>query len=241
MRGKALAACGVAAALGAGLFLAIGSGTAQDRKVDVKVRAGETKVEVGGGSEDGPGFYRATEVIGTVIKDEASEQLGTVRDIVIDGQTQQVQYLLLAEGDAAATSVNEFIVLPFAVVRPHFVGRDRFFVVAFNRQRFNDAPRITINNLNNVRQTNWMVDADKFFGVTNRTRIGGREGDRRDGARERGDVKGKSVTPGDSDTKTSPEPRRRAEQPKTAPTNPAPKKTAPIPPQNPAPKKGAAK
>jgi len=188
-----LAGLGLATAMGLGLMI-VERGTADDRAVDVRV--GGTKVEVRKDSADGPGFYRATEMIGTVIKDEANEPIGTVQDLVIDGHTQEVQYLLLAEGEAVANA-SEFIVVPYSIVTPHFVASgDRYFVVGFARSRFSDAPRITVAQLGNYRETAWMGTTNQFFGVN--VRIGDRNRGRRDGGRRDGDRRDNTRQDGDS-------------------------------------------
>jgi sporulation protein YlmC with PRC-barrel domain len=175
--------------MGLGLVLAV----AQERKVEVQVQPPEgEKVEVRGDASDPPGFYRATEMIGMPVKGEGNEQLGVVRDLVIDGDTQEVRYLLLSEGEAVATT-DEWVAVPFSVVQPHFIvdGGDPFFFVAFNRQRFVDAPRIRAADLRNFRNVDWMVGTDRFFGVN--VRIGDRDRrDRRDGASRRDRDRGRN-------------------------------------------------
>lgn len=249
-----LAALGLASTMGLGLMLSE-RGTADDRNIRVDVGRGGVNVDVGHDSPDGPGFYRATEVIGTVIKDEANEALGKVQDIVIDGRTQEVRYLLLGEGEAVATE-GDLIIVPFASVRPHFVvdGGDRYFtIVNFNRARLGDAPRITVANLRNFRETRWMGTADKFYGVN--VRVGGQDRNRRDGARD-GDSRrdnsrdtnanrdgNDSANPPSNepnqsgDTKSAPKTAPKTTPrtaPKADPNQPAPRKAAP-----PAPPKSA--
>jgi sporulation protein YlmC with PRC-barrel domain len=130
--------------------------TGQERAVPVQERP-QTE------AADPSNFYRATDVIGMVIRDEEGEATGKVSDIVIDGTTEQVQYLLVEGVESIAE--GHVLILPWSVVEVHYadVPDQRFVVVHINRSRLLKAPTFARDSFHVHRGGDWIVRVNAYF------------------------------------------------------------------------------
>lgn len=129
-----------------------------------------------GESEDG--FYRASEVIGTVVRAEDGQELGKIQDLLIEEQTQTVRFFILGEGESNLRAI------PWGIVIDPQLGPDvqeRFVTVRIDRQRWEQAPTFTWQEIRTGGQAAWVNQVNQFYNVE----AGGQAGQRGQDAQSR--------------------------------------------------------
>lgn len=172
----------IAASLGSLAALVAIAAVAQDQP-RVRGEVVEPRVDVQPGTrandattdrERAAGFYRASELIGTSVRGDDGQSMGRIDDLLIDGQSQQIRYFILSDGEKVdanaqspeARSSSNVTVVPWSVARPQF-GRtpdNRFVTVPFARQRLQQAPTYTWQEIQTA-PTRWAPDVDRFYNV----------------------------------------------------------------------------
>lgn len=170
--------------------------SAQDRQDPL--RPGEDAVPARPG--DGPGqaegeeegFYRASEILGSTVRGEGGEELGQIQDLLIDRESQRISHFILGEDGAAQPARTERTrreparevdaqasvrVVPWNVAQPRFTPQERIVTVPLARQRFQQAPTFTWQQIQGPR-AGWYGEVNRFYGVQGR---GGRVEVERDG------------------------------------------------------------
>lgn len=143
-------------------------------------------------------LYRATEVIGMTIRDDGGEPVGKVTDIVIDGRTEQVQYLIIE--DVEVVEDDQLLILPWQFARVNYADdpNQSFVVLGIGRDRLRGAPAFGRGNFNLRRNADWRVQVNTFFDIDDRgsrRRVSrpdlddGNRRDRRDDRRRDGDTR----------------------------------------------------
>lgn len=131
-------------------------------------------------SESEAGFYRASEVLGTVVRSEDGQELGKVTDLLIERETQIVRYFVLGEGESNLRAI------PWAVVVDPQIGpgvQERFVTVRIDRQRWDQAPAFTWQQIQagGGQAGAWVTEVDRFYGVEGGGQAGQRNRDGRAG------------------------------------------------------------
>ena len=111
------------------------------------------------------GFYRVSEILGMSVRSRDGRELGSIRDLVIDGGTQQVQYFILSGGRTVEAS-SDLFVMPWAVAEPQF--EERRVIVEVPVERLQHAPVIPPQQLHGVE---WTTRVDRFYDVPQRHRV----------------------------------------------------------------------
>lgn len=136
------------------------------------------------------GFYRASELIGTTVRGEGGQELGTIDDLLIDRRSQRISHFILSDETAARTNPadpnarpsvtqNSVRVVPWSVAQPQFQGEQRAITVPIAPQRFREAPAYTWQEIQAGPRGGWYNDVNTFYGVQPRPgRRGGIEVER---------------------------------------------------------------
>ena len=111
------------------------------------------------------GFYRVSEMLGMSVRSQDGRELGSIRDLVIDSRTQQVQYFVLSGGRTVEAS-SDLVVMPWAVAEPQF--QERRVIVEVPAEGLQHAPVIPPQQLHGVE---WTTRVDRFYNVPQRHRV----------------------------------------------------------------------
>lgn len=196
-------------AITAAMMLAASAAAQDDRAVQVpdegralqresrgaSVQEGEDAIPAkpgdGPGQDDAQGeeegFYRASEVLGSTVRGEGGEELGTIRDLMIDRESQTISHFILDEDNQAAPrertretrqapaatvetrreidAQSSVRVVPWSVARPQFTQQERIVNVPLNQQRWQQAPTYTWQEIQAGPRAGWYNDVNRFYGV----------------------------------------------------------------------------
>ena len=165
-------AAGVAALMLVGTAMTQDQGTRRARQQADGLRQGEDAIPARPG--EGPrqrggrdqGFYRASEILGSTVRGEGGEELGTIQDLLIDRQTQTISHFILGEeGEREITQQSNVRVVPWTVARPQFTQDQRIVNVPIPQQRFREAPAYTWQEIQAGPRGGWYGDVNRFYGV----------------------------------------------------------------------------
>ena len=142
-------------------FVVVGAALALPAVATAQPAGADTPVQADANSESGAS-YRATDLLNSNVRSEDGQVVAEVEDFVLDSQTNQVQYVVLAYGDAAAEA--QYYVLP---ANQFFVQREADTVYLQTPltvdviQRAPAFPRAQWVDV--VRQPNWYVGVNRFW------------------------------------------------------------------------------
>jgi sporulation protein YlmC with PRC-barrel domain len=153
--------------------LAFGTaGLAMSQDVEVKVPARS--------SDEGSGsVYNASEVIGMTIKNDKNEEVGTIKDLVIDAKTGEVLYAVMDLGEYVDVQ-NKVFVMPWTVLRPNF-GPNPYVTLGVPRTVLTQAPNWTLTDFRRARYATWAPQVNRYY--SSHVRTGIRQGGRAAGFR----------------------------------------------------------
>ena len=107
-------------------------------------------------------LYRVSEILGMPVRDAQGRDIGAIRDLVVDGHTQQVQYFILS-GGRTVDAQNKLFVMPWAVAEPQFAPAEhRHIVVELPPEQLRQAPVFTPQQRHGVE---WTTQVDRFYNV----------------------------------------------------------------------------
>lgn len=115
-------------------------------------------------SED---LYRADKIIGADVENPQGQNLGDVKDIVVDSQGQ-VRYAVLAYGGFLGMGEKYFAV-PWEALTPaagQKPGDRTKYVLNIDQERLKNAPGFDKNNWPNMADRSWGEQVYAYYGVT---------------------------------------------------------------------------
>jgi sporulation protein YlmC with PRC-barrel domain len=116
----------------------------------------------------GAEFYRASELIGMTVHGADNQPIGQVKDLLIDGRTEQIRYLILDGGESLQVEGGQLLVLPWIMAEPRLVADapdQRFIMVDVDRQRLLEAPMLTTAQFRTLPDPALFARVDAFFEV----------------------------------------------------------------------------
>src|SRR5438132_4103318 len=112
------------------------------------------------------GYMQTSKIIGTKVKTAQGEEVGVVKDVVIDRSTGCMAYTVLSAGGTGTrvTGQAKLVAVPWAVytVEPD-VG---FLTVRVERDRIYNAPVFEYSRINEYTTTNYIGNVYSHFGVS---------------------------------------------------------------------------
>jgi hypothetical protein len=136
-----------------------------------------------GGATQGDGrVLRGSQVIGTQVWDPQSQQLGTIKDLIVD-YSGSCPMAFFAIAPQIAGIEGGYIVVPFDVIRLRYDNRLRrdYVVVDLTLDQFRRAPRLEGDNWDRIRDRQFLGHAKDFYQRTERSAarpVTPREGER---------------------------------------------------------------
>jgi sporulation protein YlmC with PRC-barrel domain len=100
-------------------------------------------------------------LVGTDVKNSAGENLGTVKDVVIDMEAGRVAYLVLAFGGIFGIG-DKYFAVPFEAFRVDSV--DEKLILNIDKNKFKNAPEFDKENLSVPPRREFVEEIYRYFG-----------------------------------------------------------------------------
>lgn len=102
----------------------------------------------------------ATDITGMAVKNAAGEDLGNIKEILVDADQGRVVYLVVASGGILGIGESEYIV-PFSVL--HKDASAEHFTLAMDTQRIKDGPKFAERRLDDPE---FAREVHSYYGVS---------------------------------------------------------------------------
>jgi len=121
-----------------------------------------------------PFCEKASEVIGSKVKNPQGEDLGKVEELVVDPMTGTIEYAAISFGGFLGMGDKLFAV-PFSMLKaPEVPEGDRraYFTLNADKARLEKAPGFDKNNWPDLSVPAWADEIDKYYGTTRAKDVG---------------------------------------------------------------------
>jgi len=115
-----------------------------------------------------PFCHKASDVIGSKVKNPAGDDLGKVEELVIDPATGTIEYAVLSFGGFLGMG-DKLLAIPFSLLKAPPVAEDSHdahFTLDVEKSKLEKAPGFPKNNWPDIHAPTWRSDIDKYFGLT---------------------------------------------------------------------------
>jgi sporulation protein YlmC with PRC-barrel domain len=112
-------------------------------------------------------LHRTSKLVGADVENQQGEDLGDIKDIVLDSQGQ-IRYAVLAFGGFLGMGEKYFAV-PWSALKPEVgqkAGDRERYVLNVDKERLRNAPGFDKNNWPNMADRSWGEQIHAFYGVT---------------------------------------------------------------------------
>jgi sporulation protein YlmC with PRC-barrel domain len=107
------------------------------------------------------GYVQTTKIVGITVKSGQGEQVGVVKDVILDRNTGCIAYTVLSTGGTGGTA--KMVAVPWTVYSSTEPGG---FVVSVDRERIYNAPVFEYSRINEYSTTGYIDNVDSYFGVS---------------------------------------------------------------------------
>jgi len=117
-----------------------------------------------------PFVHKASEVIGSDVKNAAGEDLGKVEDLVLDPNGGTIEYGVLSTGGFLGMG-DKLYAVPFSLLRAPQVSEDSdlaYFTLDLDKAKLEGSPRFPKDKWPNVDEPAWRAEIDTYFGTRGR-------------------------------------------------------------------------
>ena len=113
-----------------------------------------------------------SKVVGTHVKSSQGEEIGVVKDVVIDRNTGCMAYTVLstAEGGARANGGGKLVAVPWAVYSP--TSDVSALTVTVDRDRIYNAPVFDFARVDEYSRSDYITNVYSYYGVTQGAGVG---------------------------------------------------------------------
>ena len=115
---------------------------------------------------------QVSKLVGIRVKSSQGEEIGVVKDVVIDRNTGCMAYTVLstAEGGARASGGGKLVAVPWAVYSP--TSDVSALTVTVDRDRIYNAPMFDNARIDEYSRTNYMTNVYSYYGVSQGAGVG---------------------------------------------------------------------
>jgi sporulation protein YlmC with PRC-barrel domain len=106
-------------------------------------------------------IVRATDLVGEKVHNNQNEELGTIRDVVVDPDRSKVAYIVVAAGGFLGIG-DRLFAIPWNAVNS---SDPKHLAVNIDRQRLRGVRGFTADNWPDMTDRNWALQTHEFFGV----------------------------------------------------------------------------
>ena len=109
--------------------------------------------------------FRASKIESMKVRDAAGEDIGKIKDLVIDFNSGKIQYAALDFGGFLGVGDKLFAVpwSSFKYVEGTGIRSDRHLALNITKQQLKNAPGFDKNHWPDVADPNWTEEVDKFY------------------------------------------------------------------------------
>jgi sporulation protein YlmC with PRC-barrel domain len=110
--------------------------------------------------------YRASKLIGADVENPRGDNLGDIKDIVLDPQTGQITYAVLGFGGFLGMG-EKYFAIPWAALSPKEKrpGEVDKFVLNVDQEKLKNAPGFDKNNWPNMADRSWGEQVYAYYGI----------------------------------------------------------------------------
>ena len=111
-------------------------------------------------------YVQTSKLVGTTVKSSQGEEIGTVKDVVIDRNTGCLAYTVLSTGGEGArvTGGGKMVAVPWAVYSPTSDVSE--LVVTVDRDRIYNAPVFDYARIDEFSRPDYITNVYSYYGVT---------------------------------------------------------------------------
>jgi sporulation protein YlmC with PRC-barrel domain len=106
---------------------------------------------------------KASDIIGYDVENLQGEDLGEIKDIMIEQANGRIAYAVLSFGGIAGLGDKLFAV-PWSALTPK-AGEANTFVLKVDKEKLKNAPGFAQNNWPDMANPRWTADIDRYYGV----------------------------------------------------------------------------
>jgi sporulation protein YlmC with PRC-barrel domain len=112
-----------------------------------------------------PSMHRGSKLIGADVENPQGQDLGDIKDVIIDGQNGRVAYVVVAFGGLMGLG-DKYFAVPFEALRTEAGQRpgDREkYLLNVDKERMKNAPGFDQNNWPNMADRTWGSQVYKYY------------------------------------------------------------------------------
>jgi sporulation protein YlmC with PRC-barrel domain len=114
-----------------------------------------------------PRMYRSSKLVGADVENPQGEDLGDIKDVVIDAPTGRVAYVVVTFGGFLGMG-EKYFAIPFAALRPEpgeKPGDQERYLLNIDKERLKNAPGFDANNWPNMADRTWGKQIYQYYNV----------------------------------------------------------------------------
>ena len=109
-------------------------------------------------------YVQATKIVGTKVKSSQGEEIGTVKDVVLDRNTGCMAYTVLSTGGAEARAGGKMVAVPWGVYSP--TSDISELTVTVDRERIYNAPAFDYARIEEYSRPDYITNVYSYYGVS---------------------------------------------------------------------------
>src|ERR1044072_7361482 len=115
---------------------------------------------------------QVSKLVGTKVKSSQGEEIGVVKDVMIDRSTGCMAYTVLStgEGGARAAGGSKFVAVPWAVYSP--ASDVSALTVTVDRERIYSAPVFDYARIDEYSRPDYITNVYSYYGVSPGAEVG---------------------------------------------------------------------
>jgi sporulation protein YlmC with PRC-barrel domain len=115
---------------------------------------------------------QVSKLVGTKVKSSQGEEIGVIKDVMIDSSTGCMAYTVLSTGDGGARAAGggKLVAVPWAVYSP--TGDVSVLTVTVDRGRIYSAPVFDYARIDEYSRPNYITNVYSYYGVSPGAEIG---------------------------------------------------------------------
>src|SRR5881396_2332586 len=109
-------------------------------------------------------YHQASKIVGTKVKSSQGEEIGVIKDVVLDRNTGCMAYTVLSAGGAGAGAGGKMVAVPWAVYSPTSSVCE--LTVTVDRERIYNAPAFDYARIEEYSRPEYITNVYRYYGVS---------------------------------------------------------------------------
>src|SRR5205809_6258303 len=115
-------------------------------------------------------YVQASKIVGTKVKSSQGEEIGVIKDVVLDRNTGCMAYTVLSAGGAGAGAGGKMVAVPWAVYSPTSSVSE--LTVTVDRERIYSAPVFDYARIEEYSRPDYITNVYSYYGVSPGAAVG---------------------------------------------------------------------